>query len=155
MINQKGVAAVEFTIMLPMLLILVFATGEIGRALFQYSHLTRMVRDAGRYISTTAIQNTTENLPDPFNDASCKNCISNTKDILVYGYVGGTSALLDGLSPSDVTITALPATERITITVEYDWQPLFGERLSHFSLGEKGSSDMSFNMSVSYTVRAI
>ncbi len=155
MTNQRGVAAVEFTIMLPILLLLVFATGEIGRALFQYSQLTRMARDAGRYISTTAIQNTTENVPDPFDDASCENCISNTKDILVYGYVGGTSALLDGLTPADVTITATPATERITITVDYDWQPLFGERLPHFSLSEEGCSHISFNMSVSYTVRGI
>lgn len=153
--KTKGVAAVEFTIMLPMLLLLIFSTGEIGRALFQYSQLTRIVRDAGRYLSTTAIPNTTQSLPAPLNDETCQNCISNTKDILVYGYIGGSVPLLYGLSTSDVTIIAIPSTDSLTISVDYDWTPLFGERMSHFSLGRKGSSDLSFNMSVSYTVRAI
>ncbi|SQH76814.1 conserved protein of unknown function,might belong to TadE family protein [Shewanella benthica] len=150
--QQTGVAAVEFTIMLPVLLLLVFATAELGRALYQYSHLTRMVRDAGRYLSTKAISNTTENLPNPLNDASCGNCISNTKDLLVYGKVGGTIPLLYGLDASDVTIIGDSVTDRVIITVDYDWQPLFGEQISGFGLGD--STDLSFNFHVSYAMRA-
>ncbi|MPY24602.1 pilus assembly protein [Shewanella psychropiezotolerans] len=153
--SNRGVAAVEFSIMLPLLLLLAFTTGEIGRALFQYSHLTRMVRDAGRYLSTTAIPNTTESVPDPLDDGSCQNCISNTKDILVYGFIGGTVPLLRGLSTSNVNIAAIPSTDSVTITVDYDWQPLFGEGASHFGLGEQASTDLSFNMQVSYTIRAL
>ena len=150
--QQAGVAVVEFTILLPFLLLLVFATAELGRALYQYSHLTRMVRDAGRYLSTTAIVDTTEILPNPFNDANCGNCISNTKDLLVYGKVGGSIPLLYGLDTSDITITGDSATDRVIITVDYDWMPLLGEQISGFGLGN--DSDLSFNFHVSYAMRA-
>lgn len=152
-VKQRGVAAVEFTIMLPVLLLLVFATAEISRAIYQYSYLTRMVRDAGRYLSAKAIPNTTESLPNPLNDASCARCISKTKDLLVYGKVNGTTPLLHGLTTSDVTITGVPANDTVIISVVYDWQPIFGERISGFGMG--GGIDLGFDFQVSYTVRAL
>ena len=38
---QRGVAIIEFVITLPLLLLLLLATAEIGRALFQYNTLTK------------------------------------------------------------------------------------------------------------------
>ncbi|MCL1127310.1 TadE/TadG family type IV pilus assembly protein [Shewanella surugensis] len=150
--QQTGVAIIEFTIMLPILLLMIFATAELGRALYQYSHLTRIVRDAGRYLSTKAIPNTTGNIPVPFNDANCDNCISNTKALLVYGKVGGTTPLLYGLDTSDVTITGDPETKMVIIKVDYDWLPLFGEQISGFGAGN--NSNLSLNFHVSYAMRA-
>jgi hypothetical protein len=49
--NQKGVAIVEFALILPLLLILTFITTEFGRALYEYNILTKSVRDAVRYLS--------------------------------------------------------------------------------------------------------
>ncbi len=159
-VKQQGVAAVEFTIMLPMLLLMVFVTAELGRALYQYSELTRLVRGASRYLSTTAIPDTSGSLDSNFDDGCsddsdcvCYGCISDTKDILVYGHVGGTAPLLYGLSKDDVTISGDSTTTMVTISVDYDWQPLFGERISGFGFGE--GIDLGFNFNVSYTMRAL
>ena len=49
--RQKGVAIVEFALILPFLLLLSFITIEFGRAIWQYNTLTKSVRDAARYLS--------------------------------------------------------------------------------------------------------
>ena len=48
---QRGVAIVEFALILPFLLLLTFITTEFGRAIYQYNTLTKSVRDAARYLS--------------------------------------------------------------------------------------------------------
>ena len=50
--RQKGVAIVEFALILPFLLLLTFITTEFGRAIWEYNTLTKSVRDAARYLST-------------------------------------------------------------------------------------------------------
>jgi len=159
--KQKGVAAIEFTIMLPILLLMVLATAEIGRAIYQYSYLTRMVRDASRYLSVTAIPDTEGSLAASFDNncdlgddcnLDCNNCISETKDLLVYGKVGGAVPLLYGLSTSDVIISGSPATNIVVVSVDYNWQPLFGDRISGFGIGD--GIDLSFNFNVSHAMRA-
>ena len=49
--RQKGVAIVEFALVLPFLLLLTFITTEFGRAIWEYNTLTKSVRDAARYLS--------------------------------------------------------------------------------------------------------
>lgn len=49
--NQKGVAAVEFGILLVPLVILAFGITEFGRAMYQYNTLAKGTRDAARYLS--------------------------------------------------------------------------------------------------------
>ncbi len=150
----SGVAAVEFTIMLPVLLLLILATAEFGRVFYQYSNLTRITRDAGRFLATTAIPRTTSNLTNPLTDADCNNCISNTKRLLVYGQLQGGTPLLYGLSESDVTIENVVGSDnQLLIKVSYDWYPLLGEKFITFGLGN--NIDLSFNLDASYTVEAI
>ncbi|MBW8184720.1 TadE family protein [Shewanella nanhaiensis] len=161
---QKGVAAIEFTILLPVLLLLVFITAELGRALYQYGQLTRMVRDAGRYLSITVMRNTTGVLPEsiangcdtnaePSCDDICNDCIEEMRELLSYGELDGSVPLLRGIDESNVIVSGDSGTKTVTISVDYDWQPLFGERVSGFGLGS--SSDLSFNFNVSYTLRAL
>jgi hypothetical protein len=49
--GQKGVAIVEFALILPFLLLLTFVTTEFGRAIWEYNTLTKSVRDASRYLA--------------------------------------------------------------------------------------------------------
>lgn len=49
--KQRGVAIVEFALVVPLLLILTFITTEFGRAVYQYNTLAKSVRDAARYLS--------------------------------------------------------------------------------------------------------
>lgn len=50
--GQKGVAILEFALILPFLLILTFLTIDFGRAIWEYNTLTKAVRDASRYLAT-------------------------------------------------------------------------------------------------------
>jgi hypothetical protein len=61
MTRSRGVAAVEFALMLPVLLALAFGASELGRAIYTYNALDKTVRDAARHLSQhgpgdTAIQ---------------------------------------------------------------------------------------------------
>lgn len=151
--GQSGVAAVEFTLLIPIFLLLIFITAELGRGIYQYSHLTRMVRDAGRHLSQTVIT-TSNGVPATLTDANCDGCISDTKHLLVYGANTGSRALLSGISITDVSIAETPADSGImVITVDYDWTPIFFDKLQGFGFGD--GIDLSFNLSAKYAMRAI
>lgn len=49
--RTRGVALVEFALVLPLLLVVSLLVTELGRALYQYNTLTKAVRDAARYLS--------------------------------------------------------------------------------------------------------
>lgn len=55
---QQGVALVEFTLVLPVLLLLLLAFGEFGRMLYQYNVLLQASRDADRFVASQAWNST-------------------------------------------------------------------------------------------------
>lgn len=52
---QRGIAAVETAIALPLLLFLLICVAELGRAMYQYNTLQKATRDAVRYLADRAI----------------------------------------------------------------------------------------------------
>jgi hypothetical protein len=52
--RQRGVAAVEFGILIIPLTLMLFGLTEYGRAIYQYNTLVKATRDATRYLSTVA-----------------------------------------------------------------------------------------------------
>ena len=85
--RQKGVAIIEFALILPFLLLLTFFTTEFGRAIWEYNTLTKSVRDGARYLST--------------QQPGTK--MTETRNLIVYGNLAGTgSPLAIGLSTSNV-----------------------------------------------------
>jgi Flp pilus assembly protein TadG len=87
--KQKGVAIVEFALILPFLLLMTFFTTEFGRAIWQYNTLTKAVRDSARYLS----------LQTPGDAAA----ITKARNLTVYGNLSGTgSPLAIGLSAANV-----------------------------------------------------
>lgn len=86
--HARGVALVEFALVLPLLIILLFITAEFGRALYQYNILTKSVRDAVRFLST-------ESAPGQNMDAA--------RNMVVYGNPTGTGLpLAPGLALANV-----------------------------------------------------
>lgn len=84
---QRGVAAVEFALILPFLLILSFLTTEFGRALYQYNSMAKAVRDGARYLS---VQTPGTHLTESAN-------------LIVYGNTQGTgNPLIAGLTTAHV-----------------------------------------------------
>lgn len=87
--KQKGVAVVEFAILLPLLLSITFALTEMGRAFYQYNTLLKATRDAARARS----------LGSDEGEARC---------LAVYGEPAPCSdltPLVDGLTPGLVVFT--------------------------------------------------
>lgn len=65
--SMRGVAAVEFAILLIPLLTLVMGVAEFGRAIYQYEALTKATRAATRYLSEFS----PSNVAYPLADAQC------------------------------------------------------------------------------------
>lgn len=50
--KQRGVAAIEFALVIIPMLLMVFGITEFGRAMYQYNTLVKATRDAARFLST-------------------------------------------------------------------------------------------------------
>lgn len=123
--KQRGVAIIEFALILPLLLVLTFITTEFGRALYQYNIIAKSVRDAARYLS---IQDPSILVTDP-------NKVSNAKNLVVYGkgiVTANDVPLAIGLTTEQVgnpvwqTTGSNPVINTVTISVSgYVYRPLF------------------------------
>ena len=49
--QQHGQSVLEFAMVLPLMLLIVFGIIEFGRAYYQYNTLTKAIRDGARYMS--------------------------------------------------------------------------------------------------------
>ena len=143
--KQKGLAVIEFTLVLPFLLLLIFASAEFGRLMFQYNALNKTVRDASRYLSANA-------KPGDTNIINIKDAVTaQVKSLIKYGQSASTTLLLPNLNDDDISFTI--SGDFITITVTYDWQPLFSDTFTTFGLGN--DIDLSFPLISTYTMRAL
>lgn len=129
--RQRGIAAVEFAITLPLLLFTMLATAEIGRMLSQYDTLTKAVRDGARYcasVANTGSQNT----------VSISNCTAAgggtgggapanaTQNLVVTGNMGGSgSPLLPGLAVGNVIVSDA-GNGYIQVSASYTYRPVLG-----------------------------
>ena len=115
--KQQGLAAVEFAIVVPVMLFLMMATAEFGRVFYHYNTLTKAVQTGARYASKPLLK--TSELTNI--DAAFKQRIQN---FVVYGNENGSgSAVLDGLAASNtnVAISSDVATKTITIEAQYNY----------------------------------
>jgi Flp pilus assembly protein TadG len=121
--RQRGVAIVEFTIVLPILVVLILVVAELGRAFLQFNTLTRAVRDSARYVSANALNGASQTI-----DVSTTAAVyAEAQNLVVYGQIGNSgSPLLPGLVPGDVTIANPGGTSDITVNVSYTYQPMLG-----------------------------
>ena len=88
---QRGVAAVEFGLLLTLLVSLLMAASEFGRAMVQYDTLVKSARSASRYLSQWPAG-------DPVAIAAAKN-------LVVYGSTTPTgAALVPGLTTAMVSV---------------------------------------------------
>jgi Flp pilus assembly protein TadG len=115
--RQKGVALVEFALILPFLLLLSITAAEFGRAIWQYNTLTKSVRDAVRYLS----------IQTPGTK------MTEARNLIVYGdTAGGVTPLVMGLSTSNVpdptwkTAGSNPVINTVTVKIEgYTFTSMF------------------------------
>jgi Flp pilus assembly protein TadG len=90
--DRRGAALVEFTLILPFLLTIVFGMAEFGRFVYQYQLVLEGLRDAGRYLSRV--------------DATNGTLQTNAKNLAVTGTLDGSGAArVPGWTAADLTVT--------------------------------------------------
>jgi Flp pilus assembly protein TadG len=130
-VRHQGLATVEFVLCAPVLFLLMFATVEVGRVLYQYNTLMKSVRDGARFAvvdaavsgGTTRIVNIT---------TQTRNA---TRNLVVTGNTAGTGTpLLPGLTTNNVTVTDAGG-GFVSVAATYTYQPMLGATLPTFGFG--------------------
>ncbi len=151
--RQRGVAAIEATIALPILFLMFYAVGEFGRLLYQYNQLNSLARNAARHlVSYTS--------PGDNNALRVSDAVaSQVRNMAVTGQLSGGTPLLRGLTTDRVTINLIEgdpldplAVDRATVSVTYDWTPIFGESIPGF-FGD--AVDLSWDITATVTMRPL
>lgn len=146
--RARGIAAVEFVVTAPFLLLLMLAGAEIGRAFIQYQVLSYSVRQSARYVSENAINGTT-------GVVSLSNqTITRARNLAVFGNVLGSGpAKLPGYVPSQVQVVNAGG-DNVRVTATYPYQPMVGPVLPMLGFGP-GPAPGGYNMRIAVTMRAI
>ncbi len=148
--RQQGMAIVEITLVLPLLLLLLLAVSEVGRILYQYNTLTQAQRDGARYLAMEAIKGSTGVIELDY--ATGENA-DLTRNLIVYGNTAGTGVpLLEGLSTTDITLSVVNPTH-IRVDVVYNFTPIWDITLPTFGYG--AAIDLSFPLRSSIVMRAL
>ncbi|AIW13181.1 TadE/TadG family type IV pilus assembly protein [Vibrio tubiashii] len=114
--KQRGLAAVEMIISIPVLLLVMMAITEFGNALIRYNTLNKMAQNGIRYATTDIAGSASY---DQIAD------ISEIKNIVVYGHssVGdGSTPMVEGVSTSDVAVSH--SNGYVTITISHEYTPM-------------------------------
>ncbi|MEN8132002.1 MAG: TadE/TadG family type IV pilus assembly protein [Pseudomonadota bacterium] len=144
--RQRGLAAVEFAIILPLMLLLILATAELGRAFYLSNTLAKSVRDGARYVADNAIEGTTGQID---LDGTL---VSETRNIVLYGSIGGGTPLLQDFAPGDIAVTQVDVIH-VQVSASYNFTPIFN-RIPTFGLGA-GDIELNFPLQATVTMRAL
>ena len=120
--RQRGLVAVELAIITPVILMIMLATAEIGRALFQYTTLTKAVEAGTRYYAS-AINDT--------EDTSDKK--DTTRNLVVFASpLAGAPSVLPSFTFANVIEVdegpsgSIPA-DHVRVTANYTFTPIIGQ----------------------------
>ncbi len=110
---QRGVAAVEFALMVFVLLLLTAGLAELGRAFWYYDALLKGTRDAARYLSTVPT-------------AALAGAVAGTADIVVDA---ARASVVPGFVRANVSVVCAPTScgaavrpsdvMRVTVSASY------------------------------------
>jgi len=144
---SKGIAMVEFVIVLPICLTLVVATAEFGRAFMQYNTLTQSVRDGIRFLAAKAS-------PGQTGVINITGTVQvQTRNLVVYGNTSGSgSVILPGLTAGAVTVSDAGG-GNVSIAVAYPYTSIFSS-IPGFSYGANTVLN-GINLQAAATMRAM
>ena len=132
----KGAAMVEFAILLPLMVVIVFGITELGRAIYQQNTLSKAVASGARYMSRSA-QSVASDCSQGANWAAS---IVNAANLVAYGRQSGLGdPLLPELDAADVSfvleqrsVTGGGNACVILVTATVPFQAIFGETVVPF-----------------------
>ncbi|MDF4696816.1 pilus assembly protein, partial [Vibrio parahaemolyticus] len=115
---QRGLAAVEFILVLPVLLMLSVLVIDVCRAFIQYTEVNKALQNGARY----AVVDTYGTLDfDSIADET------NIKNVVVYGTPSASSTpIIDYIAVGDIVITPPTSTNKmVTLSATYNYVPIF------------------------------
>ena len=145
---QQGLAAVEFAIVLPLILLMALAITELGRGLYQYNTLSKAVHDGARYLSDRAVNNL--GVVDITDYKAAQ-----TRSLVMCGTLAGGcegDELLKNFSsrgsvtvtPETIIMTDGETADFIKVSATYTFDPLF-----------EGLSALGYSMVPDFTATAV
>ena len=143
--KQKGIAALEMTLVLPVLLLLLFPVVEFSRLLYQYNALSKVVRNASRYLISNAGVGSTGIIT--ITPQTTANAIA----LFTYGDLNSNTAILPNLDATSFSVSV--SGKFVTVTASYPWQPIIATTLPSFVSSQ--SFDLSFPLVTRYTMRTM
>jgi Flp pilus assembly protein TadG len=138
--SSRGLAAVEFVVTVPLLIVVMLAVAELGHALVLYDTLSYSVRDSARFVSEYVIPGDS----GVISDGLIQVVQAPARNLVVYGSVAasGQALLPDGQS---TTVTVSKVDDyNVRVDAHYPYQTLLGSAVLQ-----------SLTMHVAVTVRAI
>ena len=129
--QQLGIATVEFAMVLPFLLLMLTAIGDVGYLMYQQNILNKSVSTGGRFVSSNSTAGT-----GLVNITADK--IQDTRSMVLYGNIAGLGdPVLSDLELSDISVTCTNGTRNgyciknagltpITVQATYIYSPIFG-----------------------------
>ncbi|MGF1734572.1 TadE/TadG family type IV pilus assembly protein [Photobacterium satsumensis] len=147
--KHRGVAIVEFTILLPFFLFLLFAIAEMGRAFYTYAELEKLSRESARYLSGELIKGSTGLYS--ISDAD-KNL---AKNLAVFGSIegsvdGGLTSSLPGLDTSQMQVSLIG--NYVKVEINYPYQPVLAVIPGFFVTDD---IDLNITLVSSYSMRVL
>jgi hypothetical protein len=130
--QQRGTALIEFSILSPLLFLLLFGFTETGRLLYQQNQLTKQVTTGARYLAR---------IPDAVNTGDCSigpgwaAAVTSAQKLVAQSING--DPVLPGLAPSDVSFNVIAlnvSTPACVIHAEadVDYITIFGDSPTPF-----------------------
>jgi Flp pilus assembly protein TadG len=118
--RSRGIAAVEFVIAVPVLLLLALAVGELGRAFVHYDSLSHSVRNSVRFLSENAIEGTTGvvNISDSVRQ--------QTTNLARFGNAAGTEPAMYRQFRTMAVEVIDAGNNNVEVRATYDYEPLIG-----------------------------
>lgn len=143
--KSSGLAIVEFTIMLPLMLFLLMATAEVGRFIYTYNALTKSVESGARFLSRQVL--------DGLQTIQLTGARSTElKNMVVYGNINGTGEpRVEYLTINDVSV-AVSDGVFLQVNINLRYRPIFSNTLSIPGLDDL---DLSIPMNTGIKMRAI
>jgi Flp pilus assembly protein TadG len=97
--NARASAAAEMALVTPLMLILICGSAELGNYFMNEHNLIKAVRDGARFAARQSFSSW----------PSCSTVDStvrdNTRNVVMYGYLSGTTVLTPNISAADINVT--------------------------------------------------
>ena len=100
LLNCRAAAAAEMALVLPLLLLIMFSSLELGNYFMNEHRLAEAVRNGARFAARQSFSNYTA-----CSGAPGGNVVSDTRNVVMNGYLSGGSVITPNVQAADVNVS--------------------------------------------------